>query len=239
MRSPNQWMLLPLIGLSALVLGETAAAGTPWPWAACQKARYAASAKYVACQQKGFAAYYGGVIDARYAALAKCRTKYTATWARLQAKAIGSGSICDHPRYDDLGNGTVMDRLTGLQWEQKTDDGTVHDKDSDHSLSESDGDTTDADGTAYTTFLATLNTGACFAGHCDWRLPTVYELQTIADEASVVTPVFGPTIFGSYWSSTSDVRYPEEAWLVGSFDGGVVGELKYFSVPVRAVRGGL
>jgi hypothetical protein len=39
-----------------------------------------------------------------------------------------------------------------------------------------------ADGTAFTTFLPALN-GGCFAGQCDCRLPTIYELHPIVLEA--------------------------------------------------------
>jgi len=49
-----------------------------------------------------------------------------------------------------------------------------------------------ADGTAFTGYLATLSRGGshddsintitgCFANHCDWRLPTIVELQGIVD----------------------------------------------------------
>ncbi len=49
---------------------------------------------------------------------------YTAAWAKLQATA--PGSTCDNARFHDNGDGTVTDRLTGLQWEQKKNDGSVH-----------------------------------------------------------------------------------------------------------------
>jgi len=52
---------------------------------------------------------------------------------------------------------------------EKTDDATVHDKDNVYSWSAGGAGGTAADGTAFTTFLASPNSGGCFAGQCDWR----------------------------------------------------------------------
>ena len=72
------------------------------------------------------------------------------------------------PRFADNGDGTISDAQTGLMWEKKDDAVGIHDKDNSYSWSS----TGTADGTAFTIFLPTLNTPPCFAGHCDWRLPT-------------------------------------------------------------------
>jgi hypothetical protein len=110
-------------------------------------------------------------------------------------------------------------------------------------------------GTMVTTFLATLNTPPCFAGHCDWRIPNVRELQSIVDYE---VPYPGPTVNAafntsctsgctvcsctsshSYWSSTTFRFYEYIAWLVGFSVGYVDGEFKSIDYCVRAVRGGL
>jgi uncharacterized protein DUF1566 len=67
-----------------------------------------------------------------------------------------------------------------------------------------------------------LNGGECFARHCDWRLPTVEELETIVDDTQgcCIDPIFGPTIatpefqFNSYWSSTTLEEQPNFAYEV-------------------------
>jgi hypothetical protein len=78
------------------------------------------------------------------------------------------------PRFIDNGDGTVSDTTTGLMWEKKTTDGSVHEVSK--TFTWSTGSPYNFDGTAKTAFLDVLNdvagSGAhCFAGYCDWRLP--------------------------------------------------------------------
>jgi len=90
----------------------------------------------------------------------------------------------------DNGDGTISDTQTGLMWEKKDQAGGIHDwgtfytwcldANADFSC---DNPGNPPDGTAFTVFLATLNTPPCFAGHCDWRLPTVAGIETSPGEA--------------------------------------------------------
>jgi hypothetical protein len=168
----------------------------------------------------------------------------------------------------DNGDGTITDPNTGLMWEKKSDDGSIHDWDNQYSWSSSG---TAPDGTAFTVFLATLNMPPCFAGHCDWRLPKSggnwppgssgepAELESIlaapypCGVQPCVSLVFntgctsGCTVTGcsctqstGYYSSTTSAWHPDFAWTV-FFNSGLVedsGE-KIYSTYVRAVRGGL
>jgi hypothetical protein len=79
---------------------------------------------------------------------------------------------------------TVEDTATTLLWERKTTTGDVHDVTNTYTWSSTG---TAPDGTAYTVFLADLNTSPGFAGHTDWRLPFISELQSILVGSGVTT----------------------------------------------------
>ena len=117
-------------------------------------------------------------------------------------------------------------------------------------------------GTAFTSFLNTLNGGATgvgncassdgstqtggFNNHCDWRLPTIAELATIIDTSAsgcgtgspCIDATFGPTAASGYWSSTTFAGGPSLAWGVGFDFGFEFSDGKSFNGFVRAVRGG-
>ena len=124
----------------------------------------------------------------------------------------------------------VRDNVTGLIWENKTDDGTIHDKDNTYSWDDSQ-------------LIDTLNS-VYFGGYSDWRLPTIKELASIV-KYSIPSPgltvdagYFQNTAASWYWSSTTDAGYAGYAWSVDFGNGfGDVGK-KYDNYYVRAVRGG-
>jgi hypothetical protein len=180
----------------------------------------------------------------------------------------------------DNGDGTVTDQNTGLQWEKKSDDGSTHDKDDSYpwvGLCTGDGHTwctRDADcpaggpggtcgGTTALEWVDGLN-AAAFAGHADWRLPSIRELATLANyqfmyPSPSVSPEFntncgldsrgnpGCTVLecsctdnGSdvYWASTTLANASEYAWTMFFGYGYQAYDDKTRSHLVRAVRGG-
>jgi len=165
-------------------------------------------------------------------------------------------SGCTSTRFVDNGDGTITDNQIGLMWEKKTGTiGTanlsdVHDVNNTYTWT-----------TGFTSFLATLNNGAstdggattaitgCFAKYCDWRLPSIVELQGIVDSSATgcgsgsgsacIDPIFGSTQLAFYWTGTTLAASSNGAWHVDFAYGDLGFELKTVSPYVRAVRSGL
>jgi hypothetical protein len=220
----------------------------------CEQAKWKEQAKLEACLKKNNAKLVTSAADGS----AKCWTKFAAGLVKADAKAAKAATSC---RFVDNGDGTVSDLDTGLMWQQTTNaDGASNgadprDGDNVYTLSASG---TAADGTAISAFLAALNNGAssdgnadtditgCFAGHCDWRLPSIVELQAIAVPAQCgitgcFDPSFGPRLpYSFYWSASGVTNDPSKAW-----DMRFGGSNQIYTWPkintnsVQAVRGGL
>jgi len=184
-----------------------------------------------------------------------------------QTTSFGPGSDGDVQAgamlsYTDYGDGTITDTNTGLMWEKKDRSGSIHDWGNQYTW----GMTSDPytmNGTMVTAFLATLNQAPCFAGHCDWRIPNVKELQSIVNYGG---PPFGPAVSAAFdtncvagctvdgnggplcsctgggvehWSATSYDSNPNYAWAVSFFHGALREGARSATYHVRAVRGGL
>jgi hypothetical protein len=163
--------------------------------------------------------------------------------------------------YTDNGDGTFTDNNTGLNWEEKDDADGIHDKDNPYTWTDIGGaDDTNPDGTLFTVFLnglnntcdgagvdacatdadcATIGNEVCgFAGHQDWRIPNIKELNGIVDYStfSPATSVPGLTVSSDYWSSTSFADFHNFAMVQGYSSGNVGRITKSTGIHGRAVR---
>jgi len=121
----------------------------------------------------------------------------------------------------DHGNGTVIDKNTGLMWQQ---DGIAS------------GSLTWENALNY---CETLDLG----GYPDWRVPTIKELMSLADYAQTSAPAINNDLFNQtksvfYWASTTTNHedYASHAWGVDYKDGLPIFYPKETNNPVRAVR---
>jgi hypothetical protein len=134
------------------------------------------------------------------------------------AMAVRGGMAVPTSGFADNGNGTVTDNVTGLMWEKTGTSGKTWEQ----SLN----------------YCESLNLG----GYSDWRLPTVKELQSIADYGRIRPAVnsmyFPNTALNVYWASTTHATTTNQGWGVDFTYGFDYGYEKTYSFNVRAVRGG-
>jgi hypothetical protein len=248
MRSPVA-VLVAVVALAATALSAAPAAAQT-DAQRCERALLRATATYWSCVFRAraeIALQPEAPLD-----LAICQGKI---WKRRKALVAKYGPTCPKDlwlgtvqRFVDLGDETVLDRATGLQWQKqrnadgKPDLADPRDADNVYSWTASRGGKA-ADGTAFTSFLPGLNKpGACFAAHCDWRLPTFAELQTIlvstepCAQTPCLDPIFGPTATGIYWSGEQSPYHPVRAWYVMFIGGLRTTAAKDSSQHARAVR---
>ncbi len=124
----------------------------------------------------------------------------------------------------------VKDNVTGLIWEVKTNDGSIHDRDNSYTWVR-----------AQEFFIAQLNSDG-FGGYTDWRLPSIKELGSIVDlgrdNPTIDTNYFNNGYSAFYWSGTTYAEDTDYAWYI-YFYHGTDNKLKknlsrYYA---RAVRG--
>ena len=121
-----------------------------------------------------------------------------------------------------LGGAAVLDKNTGLTWEQSP---------------------LTSRQTWSSARIQCLRRGT--GGQMGWRLPSIHELTSLVVPGN---PAGGPDLpaghpfsnvqSSSYWSATSDVGVPTNAWLVGFGNGGVGADGRTRADFVWCVRGG-
>ncbi len=182
----------------------------------------------------------------------------------------------DLPRYIDNGDGTLTDNQTGLMWEEQSTQNCAYASNCVNTTYAWTMSTPYANGPLFEEFVAGLNGGdyyepavsqypaiglelhtniyptaglPCFANHCDWRVPTLPELQTIVFHNEVcgvlpgypcINPVFGATQAAPYWTSSSDPLYhstaADYAYCIDFSTGQTCDEPKGNAHYARAVR---
>lgn len=136
-------------------------------------------------------------------------------------------------RYQDHNDGTVNDLQTGLMWQQC-------------SLGQSGNGCSTGNASSFTWDLALqqaeiVNGSGGFAGHSDWRLPNVRELESLLEEACVdpaINTTLFPNTWGNYWSS-SPKPYPySKSWSVDFIEGISLSYPRDYLRKIRLVRSG-
>ncbi len=154
-------------------------------------------------------------------------TGQTTSYADGDDGDIQAGVRSPKKRFRDKGDGTVVDKLTGLIWLK---------------------DTNCFGQLSWPDALQAANTLAASGCHLndgskagEWRLPNIKELQSLADFGQLfpALPPGHPFLnvqSDAYWSSTSDALSPVLAWILYMPAGGAVavGKENFHSVwPVR------
>jgi hypothetical protein len=132
----------------------------------------------------------------------------------------------------NAGATVALDRLTGLVWSTET---------------QTPGPLACADTGFNLNWQQALNHLSClnsnsYLGRNDWRLPNRKELRSLADysKGGPVMPAghpFSDQSGFSYWSSTTNVSLPTEAWSASMFDGSISSSVKTGLLSVWPVSG--
>jgi hypothetical protein len=115
---------------------------------------------------------------------------------------IQAGAVWPEPRFQDNGDGTVTDKLTGLMWTKDANPLNPTDNTWQDSLD----------------YVKSIKTG----GYADWRLPNLNEMRSLIDysQHDPALPEGNPFINltgNKYWISTSpppDINNPSLAWVI-------------------------
>jgi len=125
----------------------------------------------------------------------------------------------------------VLDQTTGLTWEIKTNDNSIHGKDNKYNfyyLEEK--------------FINRLNQNN-FGGFSDWRIPEISELNNLThilnDRPAINLQFFPNTNASDYWTATPHVNDSSQGWCVSFYHGNDSIQSRQSEFYVRGVRGNI
>ncbi|MBU6282558.1 hypothetical protein KGQ64_09980 [bacterium] len=212
--------------------------------AACRAARVRAAGAFARCLLRGSASAAAATDpqDARRRAahaLDTCGRVLDEAWTAAGDAARVAGSGCPRrdssgvrdvaqrtagwlglvtgPRFQDPGDGTILDRKLFVQWETRDDaDGAAapeDPRDADNSLADR----------PWSVALAALNEPPCLAGHCDWEPAASWQLMTVVDRSApgcgrggaCIAPELGPAAAGWYEGFDESFGAPQEMDICG------------------------
>jgi hypothetical protein len=144
-----------------------------------------------------------------------------------------AGAAWPSPRFAENGDQTTTDRLTGLVWSKE---------------GKAPGPSacnpgTRKNGQGALDYVGCLNSNR-YLGKSDWRLPNNNELASLVNRgqpntaAWLNTQGFSDVQAGGYWSSSTYVTTPWNAWGVNMHDGAETSFARKHDINVRPVRGG-
>jgi hypothetical protein len=233
-----------LLAAAALVLiaGDAGAALTTTK---CLAAKRKIWGTFRGCE----AAARAKLVEGKAADLDVCATNRDERLAKLDVKALKAAVAC---RFGDSGDLTVTDYDSGLQWERKTGVvGAACGANDEHCVND-----TYSQYIEMADFVAVMNGGtlnastaaeAPFAGHRDWRAPTLDEVRGIVDlgvpgcgaALACIDPAFGPTQPKDHCTAINDAATSEDAWYVSFADGVATSTKRLEPCAVRLVRAAL
>jgi len=154
------------------------------------------------------------------------KTGQTIVYSAEDDGDIQAGYPKSGARFVDNGDGTITDKATGLMWP-----------------ADSNGVGCNGGASKTWTTAMTWARGLVFAGYSDWRLPNVYELQSIINYARI-NPCIDTTFFLNtkdkyYWSSTTKLDQTTYKMPVHFGAGYSYWGSYACSNYLRAVRGGI
>jgi hypothetical protein len=200
---------------------------------------------------------FPGGLPACQASLQRCQADLRACHTELASCQVFPGDGVQGPPllYRDNGDGTFTDLNTWLMWQKEFP------VPGSYSWTNAPGGTA-LNGSVVTSLFELINnrcegatsvgctsdaqcagaggTGKCgLAGHRDWRLPNIRELQSLVDYSRAIPASNVPGVnSASYvWSGTTDASDVTRAWFVNFQSGSVSVFGKDSAIQVRAVRG--